>query len=460
MHVSMTAASSEPLAFVSDETTSADGDYTMRLVATGLAAATEYSYVVCFKAGTEPGCDGLDTGDGIFRTAAPKDVAAAVKIVWGGDLAGQDVCRDAQKGFPIFRPMADESADVGVLSGDMIYADNLCSATGLYGNAQVLGDFNQSANLEDFRAHWAYNRGDALFVEFLEGTQVLVAWDDHEIVNDAGPSHDTKPNRAAGDVDPEPPYAPDAKLTPLALQTMYEWNPFSATVEEPRHYGSFRYGKHVEIFRLDTRLYRDANLLNDTTYFNKTLLGIEQKLWLKNAIAESDATWIIVQSSVPLSIPTGSIRTGRDGWTNGDASSDGPNTATMGGFEQELLEIIDAFKAAGVKNTVWITADVHFAEVFEYPEWAPNFWEGVVGPLNAGLFPKQEFDMTLGGVQRRFGPFGPESFDASVELGYDEVLKWMNYGVLEISESGSLKISVKDVNGMPVYENTVEPMFQ
>lgn len=52
------------------------------------------------------------------------------------------------------------------------------------------------------------------------------------------------------------------------------------------------------------------------------------------------------------------------------------------------MDIIGYFKAADVKNTVWISADVHFATAFEYPEWAENFPEVVVGPFTAGLFPK------------------------------------------------------------------------
>lgn len=137
-------------------------------------------------------------------------------------------------------------------------------------------------------------------------------------------------------------------------------------------------------------MYRDANLRNDTKFFPKTMLGIEQKMWLKTAIKMSTAPWKIIQSSVPISIPTGSIEYGRDGWSNGDSSSDGPNAATDGGFEQELLDIVGYFNVENVKNTIWISADVHFASAFEYPEWADNFLEVVVGPFSAGLFPKGE----------------------------------------------------------------------
>lgn len=116
-------------------------------------------------------------------------------------------------------------------------------------------------------------------------------------------------------------------------------------------------------------------------------------MWFQQAIGDSDATWKIIQMSVPISIPTGSLKYGRDGWSSGDDTDDGPSAATGGGFERELLDIIATFKDKGVKNTVWLTADVHFATVFEYPAWAPNFIEAVVGPLNSGLFPKGMFSL-------------------------------------------------------------------
>lgn len=77
--------------FVSDKVTSFDEDYTMRLYATGLMSNTHYEYTVCFSATKDSICEGLDSQTGKFVTAAEKDVAAPVKIVWGGDLAGQDV---------------------------------------------------------------------------------------------------------------------------------------------------------------------------------------------------------------------------------------------------------------------------------------------------------------------------------------------------------------------------------
>lgn len=130
-------------------------------------------------------------------------------------------------------------------------------------------------------------------------------------------------------------------------------------------------------------MYRDTSLLDDSDFFPKTMLEIEQKMWFKQAIKDSDATRKIVQCSVPISISSGSIIYGHDGWTSKDLFTDAPNAATDGGFECELSETIETFKSSNLKSTAWITADVHFTEAFRYTAWGPNFYEVIVGPLCA-----------------------------------------------------------------------------
>lgn len=67
----------------------------------------------------------------------------------------------------------------------------------------------------------------------------------------------------------------------------------------------------------------------------------------------------------------------------------------------------------------------------------------------------EEFDRQLGGVIRLFGPYGPESFDAGVEAGYDDVLQFMNYGVLDVNAEGTLTASIKNVKGEVVFTLTL-----
>ena len=76
--------------------------------------------------------------------------------------------------------------------------------------------------------------------------------------------------------------------------------------DEPyRIYRSFRWGRQAELFLLDARSYRSLNDLPDRADNEKTLLGREQLDWLRGGLARSSATWKIVSTDVPLSIPTG-----------------------------------------------------------------------------------------------------------------------------------------------------------
>ena len=59
-------------------------------------------------------------------------------------------------------------------------------------------------------------------------------------------------------------------------------------------------------------------------------------------------------------------------------------------------------KRAGVRNTVWLTADVHYTAAHYYnpdkaqfQEFDP-FWEFVSGPFHAGTFGPNELDNTFG----------------------------------------------------------------
>ena len=84
-------------------------------------------------------------------------------------------------------------------------------------------------------------------------------------------------------------------------------------------YRSFQWGKDLDLLILDARSNRSRNDIADTPENNKTMLGKEQLKWLKENLLNSNATWKIVSSDVPVSIPTGANASmfGRDGWANG-----------------------------------------------------------------------------------------------------------------------------------------------
>ena len=72
------------------------------------------------------------------------------------------------------------------------------------------------------------------------------------------------------------------------------------------------------------------------------------------------------------------------------------------GRELEIADLLRFIKTAGIDNTVWLTADVHYTAAHYYdPDKAQfqdfePFWEFVSGPLNAGTFGPNELDKTFG----------------------------------------------------------------
>jgi alkaline phosphatase D len=415
-----------------------DDDFTGLVRLTGLRVGTEYEYRVWFSLGA-PGSDRGPAVHGSFRTPPANDEAALVRLAFGGDVAGQNVCRDAEEGFPIMDTIRTWRPDVFVGLGDMIYADNACESTGRYGNSQI-GGLGVAVDLPGFWAHWRYNRADPASQRLLRTTSYVGVWDDHEVVNDFGPLTDAPTT---------PPYTGN-HLLPIGLDAFVDYTPIAPAANTPtRLYRSLRWGKHLELFVLDTRQYRDANFATDSPAQPKTMLGSEQLAWLKESLARSNATWKLIVSSVPMSIPTGFPPTnGRDGWANFDQTT---------GFESELLDILRFLQARDIDNSVWITTDVHFAEAFRYRPFGDDpsvtVHELASGPLNAGIFPNRDFDETLN-PQRLFF-YGPES--AAAVTSWAEAKRWFNFGTVIVDPDGRLTAGIVDTAGRTVFTFTLEP---
>ncbi len=120
--------------------------------------------------------------------------------------------------------------------------------------------------------------------------------------------------------------------------------------------------------------------------------------WLKRALANSKATWKVIASDMPLGLIV---------WNNwkekagAEAVANGDHGAPKG-RELEFSDLLRFIKTAGITNTVWFTADVHYTAAHYYnPSKAAfqdfnPFWEFVSGPLHAGTFGPNDLDKTFG----------------------------------------------------------------
>lgn len=364
----------------------------------------------------------------------PRGEARPVRFAFGGDIGGQNVCRHAEHGFPTLPELATREHDFRVLLGDLVYADDTCASEGALDHPQVAMVSPPLPSLEAYRAHWRYAEDDAAYRALRWGAYVV--WDDHEIVNDAGPHHD-RVRRGPGQHVP---------LLPVGRRALLEHNALDASPLDAsaRLYRRFRWGRELELLLLDTRSYRDDDGALDDAEEPKTLLGPAQRHWLEDALRTSDARWVVIASSVPIALVTGANGR-RDSWADGD---------TGRGFARELRGLLDVARRRGRRQLVFVTTDVHFTAAFRHTPFPedPGFvvHELVTGPLAAGLFPSDRFDATLGTERLLLHvPDGPVHTLA-------EARPFFTWGEVSIDAAGVLTLSARNADE-EIWSETLPP---
>jgi alkaline phosphatase D len=320
-----------------------DWDGIFRLPLDGLVPGTRYAYEVTGARAQAAGA---------FTSAPAPDADMAAHLLWSGDLGGAGHCRDVEDGYPIFRAMARQRADLFLFVGDTVYADHVCGPL-----PHVTGSDFVASSLAEYRAKHRYNRADPAFQELLRTTPVYAIWDDHEVRNNF-----------VGADDP---------LMPLGRRAFRDYWAIEGPAAEPdRLYRSVRWGRHAEIFVLDTRQYRSRNTMPDGP--GKTMLGADQRQWLLDGVTASSATWKIIVTSVPLGMFTG----GRfsDSWSSANVLG---YPRPGHGFVWERSLILNTLRAHGVRNVVFLTGDVHHAELLRHDVGGYVVHEFVAGPLSA-----------------------------------------------------------------------------
>lgn len=470
------------------KTTQADSttDFTAHAKLEGLRPDTQYYYRVWFTGSdiennnnTISNNNISTTSDiaemveiGTFRTAPSRNMtsnSSDISFVWSADIGGQNYCRNANEGgYSIFKSMQSLNPDFFIANGDMIYADGACLAEGptFLNNTNnqtitwtnIPGDFKSIAdpsvswnNITEVRSifldHWKYNRNDTYFKEFLSNVSMYSQWDDHEIINDFG-SKWPYWNLFSIDREGYPNIVNEGRNAFLYYSPLdsSDNNNYTQNDREKHIYRSFNWGKDLDLFIIDARSYRSQNHIADTPDSNKTMLGEEQLQWLKQELSNSNATWKVISSDVPISIPTGSNASilGRDGWANGNETN---NYSYYTGFESELTDLLEFIDNQQIKNVVFITTDVHFPAFIKYDFDLNNdgtiteIYEFVSGPLSAFRLgvPFPELD---------------ETFNPSLLYGEGNIF---NFGYIRIEDTGEedsnigkphLIADIRDANGV------------
>lgn len=424
-------------------------DHTARVVLEDLPAGEQVFYRVAFEDASDSRLVS-EPLSGSFRTAPRR--ARDVTLAWSGDVCGQgwgiDPSRGGMKGWEKVRAA---HPDLFIHSGDTIYADNPLQAEvrlddgSLWKNLLTPAKSKVAETLDEFRGCHAYNRLDENLRRFSAEVPILAQWDDHEVLNNWYPQQ----------VLADPRYR-ERRLSVLsrrARQAFLEYHPLRPSPGDPeRVFRSYRYGPSLEVFMLDERSYRSANNANnqETPGPDTEFMGSAQVRWLKARLKASRATWKVIASDMPLSI----IVSGGPGIYEAVANGSGPPL----GREHEIAGLLRFIRDEGIKNIIWVTADVHYAAAHYYDpnrarfqEFAP-FWEFVAGPLHAGTFGPGTLDDTFGPEARFVGiPKGMKG-NRSPSEGYQF------FGTVRIDgKTEVMQVALHNTAGQQLYSLDLEP---
>ncbi|HWJ83605.1 MAG TPA: alkaline phosphatase D family protein [Nocardioides sp.] len=436
-----------------------DTDLTARVHLTGLPPGREYDARVWFES---PGGSRSAPTRLSFRTAPIH--AAAQSIVWSGDTCGQGWGIDrARGGLTTYRAMLRLRPDLFVHAGDTIYADEPMSETvelddgSTWRNHLTDAVTKVAETLAEFRGRHQYPLLDDNVRALYAAVPTVALWDDHETCNNWWPGEvidDERYDERRADVLAVRGRRAWQEYQPVPVRRLVpaDGDGFVAT----RLFRKVPRGQHLDLFCLDMRSWRGPNPDTDPAVVRDRvqagLLGRQQEEWLKAELRASTATWKVVVADMPLSAPT-THADDLDGYANG---VDGrPH-----GREPELARILSSIKHDGVRNVVFLTADVHYTAAHHYrPERATYtdfepFWEFISGPLASSPFWRKDDEL-----DRTFGPEVVWS-QGEAEVGRLDIAPRPTnqyFGHLGLAATGELTVTLHDGTGAALWRRTLEP---
>ncbi|MBI3210440.1 MAG: alkaline phosphatase D family protein [Candidatus Solibacter usitatus] len=451
MNVQWSTGKNRKTHFVRGQALTAATDFTGRVELSGLPAGQMIRYEVHLEA--ENGKAAVAPLSGQFRTTP--GAGSDVRFLWSGDMVGQGWgINPGDGGVRIFDTMRKLEPHFFLHSGDTIYADGPVpvevSREGrkIWSNIVTPEKSKVAESLDEFRGCYRYNLLDENVRRFCAEVPQIWQWDDHELANNWSPSKDlSNDDRYKEKRIPV--------LVDRARQAFLEYAPMRLSGQ--RIYRRIPYGPLLDVFMLDMRSYRGPNTYNRQTETSPetAFLGSRQLDWLLKDLRSSKAVWKVIAADMPLGllVKDGKDAQGRDVFEN-SANGNGPAL----GRELEIASLLSGIKRAGVRNTVWFTADVHYtaAHYFDpakarYTDFLP-FWEFVSGPLNAGTSPAGVLDDT-------FGPtviFEKSSPRGRFGLGPPDGLQFFGDVRIE-AKTKAMEVVLRDMAGTALFKKTLAP---
>ena len=278
-------------------------DFTVHARVSGLEPGERYFYR--FDSGTE------SSPIGEFRTLPPADSQRPIRI-------GIFSCQDWEAGYYTAHAglAGEDDLDLVVCLGDYIYERSFYEEDGVRNDELGANGDGEVQTLSEYRSKFSLYHSDPNLRAIRATVPLLGIWDDHEVEdNYAG----TLPGEATLD-----PRVEFVRRRRNGYRAYFEHMPFSPAAGGKRrkgarrNYRSLRLGRNADLILLDERRYRDDQPCGDDlppvppcseeerNDPDRTLLGDDQKAWLKRQLRESDATWKLIGNQVMATAPGGS----------------------------------------------------------------------------------------------------------------------------------------------------------
>ncbi|MEU7583445.1 alkaline phosphatase D family protein [Streptomyces sp. NPDC041068] len=348
-------------------TARAASDHTVKADVRGLRPATTYYFRFSVEDGSADGSP-VHSPVGRTRTTPAHDASAH------GVRFGVVSCANWESGyFSAYRHLAARTELDAVLHlGDYIYE----YPTGEYPAAKYVVREHEPKHeiltLADYRKRHGVHKTDA-DARAMHATHPVVAiWDDHEFADNtwSGGAGNHTPG-TEGDW---------SRRVAAAKQAYFEWMPVRPSTEGTV-YRRVRYGKLADLHLLDLRSFRSEQVgfgSGDVDDPDRTITGRAQLDWLKSGLASSDAAWKLVGTSVMISpvafgslpahllkplaellgLPKEGLAINADQWD---------------GYTDDRKELISHLRDNNIRNTVFLTGDIHMAWANDVPVKAATY---------------------------------------------------------------------------------------
>jgi phosphodiesterase/alkaline phosphatase D-like protein len=432
-------------------------DFTIKVDAFLLRPGTEYCYRFKQLGGTAV------SPVGRFETAPDESKPASTELTWTGDSDGTKKAdgTPAFNNFEVLDRAREEASDFYVYNGDTIYSDSGFRP-------------GPATTLDEYRSLYKENRGYPALTNLLGSTSTYALWDDHEVHNDFDGQTVDPARYAAG------------------RQAFLEYMPIrpSRQLRDPScagnpMYGEFEWGSDVDIYILDERSCRSADVedvcngdlaptaptsirtqgifslflsptppagcLDAVNDPSRTMLGSVQKAKFKEELKDSDAKWKFVISELGIQQFFADIY---DRWE---------------GYGAERKEILEFIRDNGIENVIFLTTDNHanlvnqvFIDRFENCPNPPgptmtcadtNPPTTIANEFITGPIATNTLDKEIRAAFPTLGSIAVFAFNSVLDIaGLDcRNIDTYSYGVVsEDAAAGTVNIDLKDDAGNPV----------